>query len=103
MNIEGIKALIALHHKPDLAKQDGMVYQVWEDGEVTLQKAGPLLWQRSLHMIEPPIYGAKVSGELFPMHLCNPGQKERHGYIFTDEAGCEAIRKALADMFGVFC
>ena len=30
-----------------------MVYQVWEDGEITLQKGGSLLWQRNLHCIEP--------------------------------------------------
>lgn len=33
------------------AKNQDMVYQVWEDGEITLQKGGDLLWQRTLHCI----------------------------------------------------
>jgi hypothetical protein len=31
----------------------GMVWEIWEDGELTLTKAGPLYGQRSLHMIWP--------------------------------------------------
>jgi hypothetical protein len=30
------------------------VVQVWEDGEITIQKCGPLLWQRNLHQYEAP-------------------------------------------------
>ena len=46
--------------------QPGMVYQIWEDGEVTLQKCGDLLWQRTLHMVKSPIPGAASLGLKFP-------------------------------------
>jgi hypothetical protein len=48
-----IQRLVALHHKPELLQKPGMVCQLWEDGEVTLQKSGELLWQRNLHCIAP--------------------------------------------------
>ena len=40
-------------HNPDYGKRVGHVFQVWEDGEITLQKSGPLLWQRTLHRVYP--------------------------------------------------
>lgn len=40
----------------ELTKQEGMVYQIWHDGEITLQKSGSLYGQRNVHCIVPPIY-----------------------------------------------
>lgn len=88
MNLE---ELIQHHSKPELAKLHGMVYQVWEDGEITLQKSGDLLWHRSLHCIAPGITAKAVSVDLFPHHT---GARE-HGYIFTDQQGAEAVRIAI--------
>jgi hypothetical protein len=48
------------------AKANGHVYQVWHDGEITIQKAGSLLWQRSLHTIIPPVKDADKLGLRFP-------------------------------------
>jgi len=48
--------------EPELQSEPGMVAQVWEDGELTLQKSGELLWCRSLHMIEPGRSGVRLEG-----------------------------------------
>ncbi len=52
-------------HNVEHSQKPGMVYQVWQDGEITLQKSGDLLWQRNLHMIAPPP-AHFVSGLKFP-------------------------------------
>ena len=44
-----IAKVVALHC-PE-AIQDGMVYEVWEDGEITLTKGGDLYRHRNLHCI----------------------------------------------------
>ncbi len=51
-----------------------MVYQVWEDGEITLQKAGDLLWCRNLHCIVPG-----TSKSVLPSLM--PCQIRKHGYV----------------------
>lgn len=38
------------YHSPE-SRNDGMVYSVWEDGEITLEKGGALFGQRNLHMM----------------------------------------------------
>lgn len=98
MNIENtiqLKEFIASHHKPELAKQPGMVWQVWEDGELTLQKSGPLLWQRNLHMIKSGICNAFTAEEIMPQMMEN----STHGYAFieSEEVGVE-IRKAMLEL-----
>jgi hypothetical protein len=40
-------------HKPELRKREGMVYEIWQDGEITLTKSGSIYGQRNLHMIVP--------------------------------------------------
>ena len=46
-------AWIAKWHQPDGWKSL-MVYSIWEDGEVTLEKGGDLFGHRNLHKIEEP-------------------------------------------------
>lgn len=46
-----LQAMLILLHQPLLVNEPGMVCQVWEDGEITLQKSGELYEQRNLHMI----------------------------------------------------
>lgn len=43
-----------------------MVYTVFSDGEVSLQKAGSLLWKRNLHMVMPGHPTAKLPADWFP-------------------------------------
>lgn len=49
----------------EASQKPGMIYQIWEDGEVTLQKCGELLWRRNLHMIEFGLKNVNI-GELLP-------------------------------------
>lgn len=86
-----LKDLIAKHSKPELAKQVGMVYQVWEDGEITLQKSGDLLWQRSLHCNKPGDPRMSISLDNFPEKNVTNG----HAYIFTDRDGADIVRHAI--------
>lgn len=66
-----IHEAILAAHKPELEKEPGHVYQIWEDGEITLQKSGPLLWNRTLHMLCPGKEGVNI-----PM----PCKMEEHSY-----------------------
>jgi hypothetical protein len=87
-----LEELIALHNKPHLADADAMVYQVWDDGEITLQKSGSLLWQRSLHSISQGNPKKRQDRYLFP-EIFND-----YGYLFTDKEGAEAINKFIMDL-----
>lgn len=81
--------LVAKAHDPTLAEQAGHVYQVWEDGEITLQKCGPLLWQRNLHMIERGDPARATDWTAWPCKLGN------HGYIFTTKERAYRIRAMI--------
>lgn len=65
-------------HVPDLDKKPGMVCQLWEDGEVTLQKCGELMHRRGLHMIQS---GKSVSVPVEAM----PVQMYGHGCVFVED------------------
>jgi hypothetical protein len=60
-----IKAVCALHC-PEAVKQ-GMVYEVWEDGEVTLTKGGELYGMRNLHMIQAGNPGKTLPPDALPI------------------------------------
>jgi hypothetical protein len=88
MNKEQRDIIIAAHHKPELEKEDGMVCQLWEDGEITLQKSGRLMWQRNLHCI--------ISGGKDGITIEMPKKMSKHSYMVvtgTDEA--QAVWKEL--------
>lgn len=91
ITITDIKNLIASHHNPALAEQDGMVYQIWEDGEITLQKSGSLLNQRNLHCIAPGIVSC-IPKEYMPVVETNHG----YAYIESMEIG-QAVRTMMVD------
>ena len=89
--LEELKQFIASHHKPELALQPGMVWQIWEDGELTLQKSGELLWCRNLHCIKSGF------NPLFPKDLM-PVIHNSHSYAFIEsELIGEAIRREMQD------
>jgi hypothetical protein len=81
-------------HAPDLAKIDGMVTQVWEDGEITTQKAGRLLWKRELHQQYPPLPGAKFQ---MPVAL---GAGE-HSYAFVTHQDALRVRARMCRDGGI--
>ena len=51
------------------SKSHTHVVQVWQDGEITFQKCGDLLWQRTLHQIVPPLRHY-VAGLKLPREHC---------------------------------
>lgn len=73
---------ITKYHDPDAWKKP-MVYSVWEDGEVTLEKGGDLFGLRSLHKIKYGDVSKAWPKELFP------AQNTNHGRIFA-RSGDEA-------------
>lgn len=64
MNTQEIKDKLLTFHKPDAWKQS-MVYSVWEDGEITLEKGGELFGARNLHCIQPGL-PERIPLDLFP-------------------------------------
>jgi len=73
-----------------LSKQIGMVYQIWDDGEITLQKCGDLLWQRTLHCMRPQL--CKTFTE-----LNFPNKSGSHSYAFVSREDAESIRTAMEE------
>lgn len=76
---------------PAAAQAEGPVYQVWEDGEITLQKAGSLLWRRNLRCIEM----GNESKALPCDALAN--KYNNHSFVFLDshEAAAQARKLIL--------
>lgn len=78
-----VEKLARKYDNPALAKESGHVYQLWQDGEITLQKSGDLLWQRNLHTMVSASGRLKKNYE-FPHKLGN------NSYIFcTDDHAYE--------------
>lgn len=66
------------------------VIQVWEDGEITFQKNGDLLWQRSLHQIASPL-------KHYVAGLKLPHEWDGHSFAFVgSQEEAMKIREALA-------
>jgi len=82
-----IKTLLYKENNPELAKQHGMVKQLWNDGEITCQKSGELLWQRTLHQFHPPCISNKEVIEelriLFPRYI-EQSTSKGYCYIFFE-------------------
>jgi hypothetical protein len=88
-------AFIAAHHDPD-AKQRRMVWSIWEDGEITLEKGAELFGQRSLHMIQPPAFAPWPVG-LFPVK----NYAGDHGRFFpklSGDYGGDEVRALVEQM-----
>jgi len=81
-----LAALIAASHNAQLATEHGMVTQIWNDGEITLQKGGDLLWHRSLHQHYPPLPGVDVS---MPLRYAT------NSYAFVSDKDALRIRIAI--------
>ena len=72
-----------------LSELTGMVYQIWDDGEITLQKSGDLLWQRSLHGVNPAI---GVVDDIEWPHIHG-----KHSYAFVSRDDAESIREMIRE------
>ena len=73
-----LKEAIWLSHNPNqwLSKYGSMVYQVWEDGEVTLQKSGSLFNLRTLHLISSGRPDKALPDDIMPV------RDGKHAYCF---------------------
>lgn len=75
--------LLLKSHNPELAAKSGMVYQIWQDGEITLQKSGELLWKRNLHCLWP---GTTFKDDRFNLKKEEfPKTYNDFGYVFVAE------------------
>jgi len=79
-------------HDPELAKKEGMVAQIWEDGEYTLQKSGPLLWQRNLHCIASGHAHEELRKVLLEGFPC---QMRKHAYVYVPSAMAPLLNKMV--------
>lgn len=88
---EIVKGAIALLHNPALAERENChVYQVWEDGEITMTKCGSLLGQRNLHQVHYPLPGS-VPRDWFPI------QETKHAFAYVTEEDGMQIRSQIAE------
>jgi len=77
---------------PDLALSS-ITCQVWDDGEITSQKGGDLLWERTLHSSSPPI-----NREGVPDSIKWPEKHGSHGFAFVTRDDAESIRVLIGEM-----
>ena len=90
---ENIKAFIKLH-QPECQAQP-MVWEVWEDGEITLTKGGELYGCRNLHCIWPGDPTRAKDPMEFPLQF----QRWNHARIMVESE--LAAQTARAVLFGV--
>jgi len=82
-----LQEMINKASNPELSEQIGMVSMIWDDGEITMQKSGDLLWQRTLHCRKPAI---KVIEDIeWPDH------HGKHGFAFVSRENAEEIREEI--------
>lgn len=72
-----------------LSKEPGMVCQLWQDGEITLQKSGELLWQRTLHQSVPQ----KLSNSPIKLKYSSG----ENSYVFVTQENAYRVRAMMGD------
>jgi hypothetical protein len=90
--LEELKKDILAAHDEKLA-ESGMVYILFADGEISLTKAGSLLWQRTLHMLSPGVKDLKLPIEF-------PASCSGFGLIFTTHETAKKLAKRIFEFFG---
>ena len=76
-------------HDHNLPDQEGMVYMVWQDFEITLQRSGDLLWKRGLHTIRPGIPD---------INYIMPETNGKDSFACVPENTIEYIKQALTEI-----
>lgn len=69
-----LNKFLAMHDTS--AVNDWMVYEIWEDGEITLTKGGDLYGQRTLHLMRGGDVSKALPVDCFPVKF-----KNGHGCI----------------------
>jgi len=80
-------------HRPELAKQTGQVYQIWEDGEITVQESGELLWQNPMRQVIEGLPG--LSLEL-------PVRFHAHEYAFVSATDAVKLGRAVVKICNLY-
>lgn len=88
-----IQEMVRKYHNTALALSSDAdhVTQVWSDGEITDQKAGSLLWQRTLRSIEGGFPGINPDNT----NILWPEATSMGGYIFCTREHAQEIRQAM--------
>lgn len=85
--------LIKEHHIPALSASEGMVTQLWDNGEISCQTIADLLWNHSnVCPQEQGFEGLKITSELWPL------QRGEHGYMLCTKEAAYEIRAAMIEM-----
>jgi hypothetical protein len=88
ITLEEIKEDIINSDNPSLSEKEGHVTQLWNDGEITSQKSGGLLWQRTLHLIKSGLKGVSIK---------MPHESGGNSYIFCAGEDAERIRNKMLE------
>ncbi len=89
-NLKELEKAILEADNPALANRH-RVYQIWEDGTQTSQKAGDLLWRRTLFTVNPALKGVNI-----PMpHKYSADLS----YIYVTEDDAKHIRKLMSKLY----
>jgi hypothetical protein len=95
---EEMIATFLAFHNPE-AQKEQMVYEIWEDGEVTLTKGGSLYGQRSCHSVwDAERYGAKTKVLLPIDRMPKKNYDGSHGCIQVADG--RVINSILEVLFG---
>ena len=84
-------AMVCALHNPEAVKE-AMMYEIWEDGEITLTKAGCLYGLRALHLISYGNEGLALPPDSLPI------KNAKHSRIWA--ADRETATKARNLIFG---
>ncbi len=71
---------------------EGHCIQIWDDGEITSQKGGAILWNRTLHQAEPAVVPK--------IWIALEHQQGEHYYAHVSRAGAEKIRELIKQDYG---
>lgn len=92
MEYKELKAFIQSASNDELAAMPGHVTQVWHDGEITIQKSGDLLGQRTLHTVRPGLECEKLS---MPPGDFQHQNQSGNGFIYCTPEDAATIRDAI--------
>ncbi|QKE60868.1 hypothetical protein KRONOS_213 [Vibrio phage Kronos] len=82
----------------DLAAQNGMVYQLWSDGEITLQKSGDLLGKRTLHCIKTGVLAKHHTVSQVLKEVAPHDGGNGYGFIYCNDTDADLLRDMIREL-----
>jgi hypothetical protein len=95
---EEIGKKIKEHSNPELAKEHGMVHMIWNDGEISCQKSGELLWQRNMHCFNNGYTLKDMPYNCYPPEKMPHKYNEKTGYAFVTNEHADEIRLLMKEL-----